>query len=386
MLWYVLSPCRDRYRARAAVVPGKHLHDLRSFVGGSRPRDCACASRPSLPTLVHVSQDPSDKPSDPPPAATWSDVGIGALNGVLGDYLHTRGNDLAVEMTAIVRNVPVASSPDALAQAYPKATERIVVLLHGLCCTESTWLFPGSKDDSYGSRMHRDFGFTPVFVRYNTGRHISENGRGFCGLLHDLASHWPAEVEEIALVGHSMGGLVARSACLYAARLERPWLGKVKRAFYIGSPHLGAPLEKVGNVASAILGKVPDPVTRLVRDLINLRSTGIKDLRYANLVDEDWVGRNPDAVLENHRTHTPLSERVEHFVVAGTLTAQEKHVIGQMVGDALVRVPSATGRPERGGHGLGLPDDHVRLFPGLHHMTLAHHGAVYEQLAAWMRA
>jgi len=327
-----------------------------------------------------ASQDPPDRSN---PDVNWTNVGIGALNGVLGDYLQSRNNDLAVEMAVVHDGQPVALDPDTLGKRYPAASPRVCVLVHGLCCTENTWTFPGTCE-SYGSLLQRDFGMTPVFVRYNTGLHISENGRAFCELLNQIVSNWPVPVEDITLIGHSMGGLVIRSACLYADRLGRDWVDHVHRAVYVGSPHLGAPLEKFGNAAAAVFGKIPDPITRLARDLINLRSIGIKDLRYANLVDEDWLGRDPDAVLQNTRTDAPLRTNIEHYVVAGTLTQNENNIIAQMIGDALVRVPSATGKPAGDGD-IGLPQDHMKLFPGLHHMSLAHHPDVYEQLEAWLR-
>jgi len=329
--------------------------------------------------MAQGSHDPPDRSN---PESNWADVGIGALNGVLGDYLQSRSNDLAVEMAVHHDNKPVPIDAENLAKVYPGASRRVCVLVHGLCCTESTWTFPGTGE-SYGSLLQRDFEMTPVFVRYNTGLHISENGRSFCQLLDQLVASWPTEIEDLTLIGHSMGGLVIRSACLYADRLGQDWVDLVHHAVYVGSPHLGAPLEKFGNAAAAVFGKIPDPIARLARDLINRRSIGIKDLRYANLVDEDWLGRDPDAVLQNTRTEVPLRTNIQHFVVAGTLTQNENNIIAQMIGDALVRVPSAM---PGGGNDIGLPDDHVKLFPGLHHMSLAHHPDVYDQLETWLRA
>ena len=47
-----------------------------------------------------------------------------------------------------------------------------------------------------GSR--RSAGWTPVYVRYNTGRRISENGRSLAELLEETVADWPVDVEEIA--------------------------------------------------------------------------------------------------------------------------------------------------------------------------------------------
>ena len=81
-------------------------------------------------------------------------------------------------------------------------------------------------------------------VRYNTGLHVSENGRGLARLLDEMVEEWPCQLEELVLIGHSMGGLVARSACHYGAS----WTDRVRHVFCLGSPHLGADLEKGANV------------------------------------------------------------------------------------------------------------------------------------------
>jgi pimeloyl-ACP methyl ester carboxylesterase len=328
------------------------------------------------------SENPSTStPEEKPPS--WADIGIGVLNGVIGDYLQARNNDLAQQLAVYRDNKPIAVDADSLAKTFHNATPRVCVFAHGLCCTESSWRFAGDTERTYGHSLREDLGITSVFIRYNTGLHISENGRAYCQLLDSLINHWPTEVEDLTLVGHSMGGLISRSACLYADRLGARWIDKLHRAIYLGSPHFGAPLEKFGNVAAAVFGIIPDPVTRLARDLINVRSIGIKDLRYANLVDEDWIGQHPDAVLVNSRTDAPLRDGVHHYVVAGTLTKAENHVLAKMIGDALVRVPSATGRPEGGKGGFGLPHDHVARFPGLHHMKLARDADVYARIKTW---
>lgn len=333
-----------------------------------------------------MSDKPANNDSEPPRQGPgWADVGIGALNGVVGDYLQGRGNALAQQLRVYDKNQPVEIDRETIAKTYPDATNRVCVFAHGLCCTENTWSYPDEPDRTYGTQLRDAFGMTPVYVRYNTGLHISENGRAYCQLLDQLLANWPVEVEDLTLVGHSMGGLMSRSACLYADRLESSWIRALRRAVYLGSPHLGAPLEKVGNVAAAVFGAIPDPVTRLVRDLINTRSIGIKDLRYANLVDEDWIGRNPDAVLVDSRTDTPLRASVDHYVAVGTLTRQENHVLALMIGDGLVRVPSGTGNANVKGQ-LELPAGNVARFPGLHHMQLGHHPDVYAQIETWLNA
>src|SRR6185437_6091445 len=232
---------------------------------------------------------------------------IGALNGVLGDYLARTGNGLSTRMALVHERELLPLERGALSRAHPNAAPRLVVLVHGLMSTEIVWRMGDFED--YGARLARDLGYTPFYVRYNSGLHISENGEALDALLERLVEAYPVPVEELTLLGHSMGGLVVRSAAHAAACRPDPprrWLSLAKRAVYIGTPHLGAPLERFGNVLTWTLANLPSPYTRLIADIGNLRSVGIKDLRYANLRREDWEGADADALLQNRRHPVPL--------------------------------------------------------------------------------
>src|SRR5262249_28622000 len=156
---------------------------------------------------------------------------------------------------------------------------RIVVFVHGMAETETCWSFPEDPTKSYGALLRDELCLVPLYVRYNTGRHVSENGRDLADLLEALVASSAVPIEELTLVGHSRGGLVIRSACHYAEKLELGWIGRARRAIYLGSPHLGAPLEKAGHLVSLALGAFDHPVVRLTRTVANLRSAGVKDLR-----------------------------------------------------------------------------------------------------------
>jgi len=71
--------------------------------------------------------------------------------------------------------------------------------------------------------LRDDLGYSPVFLRYNTGLHVSVNGRTLAEILELLQDQWPVPITELVLIGHSMGGLVARSACHYGAELQHGW-------------------------------------------------------------------------------------------------------------------------------------------------------------------
>ncbi|HEX8957423.1 MAG TPA: alpha/beta fold hydrolase, partial [Burkholderiaceae bacterium] len=137
------------------------------------------------------------------------------LNGAFGDYLASRNNGLAIEMAFMHRGQALALEREALRAAYPVSDGSLCVFLHGLCCSEASWQFPGGSEfagQTYGSLLQKEIGITPLFLRYNTGLPIAENGRRLAELLHALLDAFPVAIREIVLIGHSMGGLVARSA------------------------------------------------------------------------------------------------------------------------------------------------------------------------------
>jgi pimeloyl-ACP methyl ester carboxylesterase len=269
---------------------------------------------------------------------------IGVLNGVIGDYLKRTDNGLTTAMQ-LVRDghpVPVAGAFHAAASA--RATPRVVVLVHGLMSTEDIWTMPDGE--TYGSLLSRDLGYMPLYLRYNTGLRVSENGEALDALLEQLVCACPVPVEELVLIGHSMGGLVSRSAVHAASERGRRWLPLLKRAFYLGTPHLGAPLERFGSTVTWALARIDNPYTKLIADIVDLRSGGMKDLGHANLRREDWEGAGADALLQNRRHPVPLLPHIRHHLIAGALTADPW--LPLLFGDAMVSLRSATGRAVAG--------------------------------------
>src|SRR4051812_20044388 len=209
---------------------------------------------------------------------------IAAIEGLIGDTLERQGSELVEPMSVRVGGQIVPPESEALAAVFPYATPRLVVFVHGLMESEFAWRRAGRE--TYGERLARDLGVTPVYIRFNTGRRISENGRSLAELLELLTGAWPVTVEEIALVGHSMGGLVARSACHQATLEHMGWVHDVRHVVSLGSPHMGAPLEQAVHYASAGLYALPE--TRPLANFLRRRSGGIRDLRQGSLVDADW--------------------------------------------------------------------------------------------------
>jgi pimeloyl-ACP methyl ester carboxylesterase len=285
------------------------------------------------------------------------------------------------------RSVPVERA--ALAETFPGATGRLAVFLHGLTETEGAWCYKserhhGQTGVTFGTLLQEDLGFTPVYLRYNTGLHISDNGRSLDDLLGALVREWPAELSDMVLIGHSMGGLVARSA-LHRGGSGRPeahpWTHLVRDTITLGTPHLGAPLERGAHRATAVLARLPE--TRPLARLLASRSVGIKDLRRGTLVEDDWSGRDLDSAEAAAHTHVPLHDGARHFVVLATLTRDPEARAADLIGDLLVPPKSASG--DTGGEDrLAFPADHVHRLGGLHHFDLLSHPLVYRQIRTWL--
>ena len=303
---------------------------------------------------------------------------IAAVTGLRGDALEAEGSPLSHPMAVRVDGEPVALDPDSLREAFPDAGQRLVVFVHGLMTTEFSWSLGGREP--YGARLARELDCTPVYVRYNTGRHISENGSSLSELLEELVSAWPNDAEQIALVGHSMGGLVARSACCHAAEEGADWAGLVTHSVSLGSPHMGAPLEQAVHVLSACLAALPE--TRPFANFLRRRSGGIRDLRQGSLVDDDWRDSDPDALRGAACAEIPLLEGATHCFVSAAITRSERHPLGRLLGDTLVLVPSASGRSRT--RRIPFEDEYGMHLGAATHFTLLNHPAVYERLRDWL--
>jgi len=291
---------------------------------------------------------------------------LAAIDGLIGDVLEEERPVLAMPMTIRMAGRVVAPAD------VPDARPRVAVFLHGLMETEFSW-----GREPYGGRLE---GWTPVYVRYNTGRHISDNGATLDALLEELAADWPVQLERIALVGHSMGGLVARSAAHQASLRNAAWVKHVTHLVSLGTPHMGAPLEQSVHYLSAALSALPE--TRPFGAFLRRRSSGIRDLRQGSLVDADWRDCDPDALRARACEEVPLLDGATHCFVSATLTREPGHPVGRLLGDCLVLVPSASGRSRT--RRLGFRDEDGLHIGGASHFALLRHPQVYEQLCAWL--
>ena len=287
-----------------------------------------------------------------------------AINGLIGDRLLRERPQLAIPMAVRRDGADVPPERPELTEAFPDASGRLVVFLHGLCENESYWNRHRDRTGTtYGEALAAE-GWTPVFTRANTGLSLRENGVALAALMQRLVDEWPVPVTRIALVGHSLGGLVIRSAGAVAAEpSDTDWNDLVSDVVTLGTPHLGAPIAWGIGHGSRGLGRLPE--TAAFARILDMRSVGVHDL---------VAGLAHDV--------TPLPH-ARYRLVSATLTTSPRHPVGHFVGDLFVRPRSAYGQDRQG----------RELFPGaetLHvgntdHFGLLNHPQVLTSLRTWLR-
>ena len=305
---------------------------------------------------------------------------LAVLNGVLGDYLERSHNPLAIEMQLRHDGAALEPTEEGLASALPQATGKVVVLVHGLCMSDRAWT---RKGHDHGRALAQDLGYTPIYVRYNSGLHISANGRQLAALLEPLIAKWPVPIEDFVIIGHSMGGLVARSAAHYARRGRRAWPKRMRRLVFLGTPHHGAPLERGGAWVDVLFGV--SPYTAAFTHLGRMRSAGITDLRHGSLLDEDWEGVDRFAPHPDGRQVVPLPAGVECYAIAGLTGNSTTGAGARLIGDGLVPLASAFGRHRDPARTLGIPEGHQWVGEKIGHLELLSSRRVYAQIREWLQ-
>jgi hypothetical protein len=275
---------------------------------------------------------------------------------------------------------PLKIEKDALFTAIPEANGKLLVLVHGLCRNDLQW---AQRDHDHGAALARDLGYTPVYLHYNSGLHISENGQAFADLLETLVKQWPEQLRELVIVAHSAGGLVSRSACHYGTVADHYWRRCLRHLFFLGTPHHGAPLERWGNLVNAHLdlGPFSAPYARLGK----IRSAGITDLRYGNVRHEDWQGRDRFALSPDVRTPMPLPTDVRCYAIAAALQKQKGSLRSEVIGDGIVPLDSALGRHQDPAMTLQFARSRQWIGYEMNHSDLLCHPAVYKRIRRWLR-
>ena len=298
------------------------------------------------------------------------DAIVSALNGVYGDYLVRTDNSLAIEMSLRRqgRRLDAASPLGAFDEmGGPAPTGKVLVLVHGLCMNDLQWTQEGY---SHGEVMASELGYTPLHLRYNTGLHVGENGYCFAALLETLIEHWPRPVEELAIIGHSMGGLVARSACHYGGKRDHAWLKSLRKLVFLGTPHHGSPLERGGHGLDYLMDL--SPYSAPLASLGKVRSAGIQDLRHGTIT------------TGGHR-FVRLPAGVNCYAAAATVGTRRGVLADRLIGDGLVPLDSALGRHSDRAMTLGFPRERQWIGYEMRHLELLYRPEVNKQLLNWLQ-
>ena len=364
----------------AGLVPGADRNRTRGITG--LVYSCVGGTMQLAGRGLDLALTPLAGLAKPRASVPRRDTLLSVLNGVLGDHLEASGNPLAISMTLRHGGRNLAADVKALAAAFPTAGGKILLQVHGLCMSEREWA-RGGRD--HCAAFAPALGYTVLRLNYNTGLRIADNGRALAALLEQLVAAWPAPVEEIAIVAHSMGGLVARSAHHHGAAAGHAWPGRLRKLVFLGTPHHGAPLERAGNRLDRLLGLTPYtlPFTRLGK----VRSAGITDLRHGSLRDEDWEGVDRYAhVPAERRTPVPLPAGVACFAVAAVRAATVGAPLADGYGDGLVPLASALGEHEDPRYDLDIPGHARWVGTRLGHLELLSDPGVFAQVRRWLAA
>jgi pimeloyl-ACP methyl ester carboxylesterase len=326
-----------------------------------------------LGRLVPLLDDVADTPG--------RDQLVAALNGVLGDYLARSGNPLAIPLALRRDGVPLVLERNALSAAYPLARSAIVVAVHGLCMSDRQWT---RKGHDHGVALAGDLDATLLRLHYNSGRHVHETGRDFAAVLDALVDQWPVPIDRLHLLGHSMGGLVARSAAHVGATENHRWRRSLATITCLGTPHLGAPLERGGHGIDILLDKLPytAPFARLGR----LRSAGITDLRHGSVIEDTGDARGRPSGKGGKPDSVGLPADVDCFAIAACRDPAPDDIDAPLRGDGLVPVASALGIDDDPDVALAFPEAHRWIAHGTGHLDLLAAEAVYAKLRDWIVA
>lgn len=305
---------------------------------------------------------------------------VSVVNGLIGDELRMLDDPQAIVMSVRKDGVDVPATGWQVAEAFRGGTSHLVVFLHGLCEDDESWsLGERVRGATYASRLQAETDGTPVMIRYNTGLHVSENGKHLDVLLQQLTEAWPVDVTRITLVGHSMGGLVARAATNHATASGQTWSHLVRDVVCLGTPHTGAALEKVAHIGSRMLRVVPE--TRPFSAILESRSAGIVDLRHGYISDDEWEGQDLTGQWGLDRIAAAPLPRARYYFVASTLGTSKRHPLSSVLGDLLVHASSATGVTRQGLIVEGARSEYV---PSAHHFALLNHPRIADLLVAWL--
>jgi len=292
------------------------------------------------------------------------------LNGLMGDTMAEKGNNALINMSFRFksRDVEVENLKDHF--DFTKYNGKVVLVIHGLMNDESIWQSEANeKTQRLGSLLEKEDKANFLYIRYNTGLHISENGRTFSDLIQQFINKYPS-ANELVIISHSMGGLVTRSAGYYADIQKQSWIKQLKKVFLIGVPNEGSYVAKVAYMTQYFFRKIDPSENDSVAKFFDVRSNGIKDLSFGYLTDEDWLNAKDgnERNIETSKVY-PLPD-VDYYLIAGTVADKKKRSrIFTFFGDGLVEKESALSNLFKT-NTIKSGKVEMKLFTGENHLSL----------------
>jgi pimeloyl-ACP methyl ester carboxylesterase len=298
---------------------------------------------------------------------------LSALNGVIGDHLEKTNNALAIRMKLRQGGKPIDKSI-----WQNEKSSKFLLMIHGSCMNDLQW---NRKNHNHGTALASEFGYQPIYLHYNSGKHISENGGELSVLLESFFEIMSNE-NQLIILAHSMGGLVARSAFYYAKQRKFDWPRRLKKIIFLGTPHHGAPLEQTGNWVDNMLES--NPFSAPISSVGKIRSAGITDLRYGNILDNDWNKRDRFDPVGDQRAPVPLPDNIECYTLAATIAGKPNKIGDDIVGDGLVPLYSALGKHSKPEFHLKFKAENQQIVRNLKHLDLLNNTEVYNKLKTWL--
>lgn len=302
------------------------------------------------------------------------------LNGVVGDYLEEKENPLRITMKFRQQSKPIPLDAISILKAYPSINGKILLMIHGSCMNDLQWT---RKGHNHGEVLAKELDKTPIYLHYNSGHHISTNGHFLNELLEKLVLIWPVPIEELIIIAHSMGGLVTRSALYYGQQEQKNWISHLKKIVFLGTPHHGAPLERMGNYLDGILESIS--YTKPFARLGKIRSAGVTDLRYGNLLDEDWQDEDRFKTKGDQRQNVPLPNQIACYNIAAATGKEEDSKSLQGLSDGIVDLKSALGEHKNALKKLNFEDNHTWIAYEVNHLGLLNDPKVYAKIKDWLK-
>lgn len=309
------------------------------------------------------------------------EIMLSVLNGIIGDYLDKEQNPLALPMQFKHQGKVIPLQSEAIQELYSKPSGKILLMVHGLCMDDLQW---NRNGHNHGELLAEKFNLSPVYLRYNSGLHISQNGQQLSALLEELVQNWSVPIEEITILAHSMGGLVTRSAYNYGTLEQKTWTKHLKKIIFLGTPHQGAPLERVGNHVDRLLEAMP--YARPFAKLGKMRSAGITDLRLGILVEEDWVNLDRFENELKQATVLPLPKTVECYAIAASIKNKIADISIKQLGDGLVPIQSALGQHTNATQSLEFKPANTSISYQTNHLELLSNLTIYQKLQEYLSA